>query len=718
MTRGQVAHPVSNVDWSAPDASVVVPTFNRSASLVRLLHALESQESCTTRGRNFTFEVIVVSDGSTDDTSRLVDEFARHTSMSLSFVEQVNAGPGAARNRGVDLAQGRVIVFLDDDVVPAHDCVAAHMTRHDEAHDVVVIGPMLTPNGAHLRPWVAWEQRQLEKQYRWFGSNGPAASHVHFYTGNASVDRSAFTAAGGFDPQFKRAEDVELAYRLAHGGQSFVIDLEACVDHHADRSFSSWQDTAESYGRNIVRFARMGRNEYWEQLERDFGNRHAALRWLIETVLPHRRLRMAVARGCTHLAIGLHRIGLTQPSFVALSAVYALRYYEGAAVELGSTAALFGALNRREQSEGTSVTLFVLEQTLGHVTHAKNLEALIPRADRTPALFLPISADLGRTNKLPVLSNWTIRAGLCARAALRGAMSAEPGRTARVLFVHTQVPAVLLGRWMRRYPTIISIDATPRQYDSLGESYAHSVGSPLVERLKRWANVRCFDRAAHIVAWSTWAKQGLIDDYGVEASQITVIPPGVDCERWSPADAHRDGGAPLRALFVGGDLRRKGGDLLIRAARRLRSDPDVPPFEVHLVTGSQVECEPGVVVHHGLTANSDELIEQYRRADVFCLPTRGDCLPMVLAEAAAMELPLIATDVGAISEIVRQGDTGCLVPAGDIDELTYALRLLLTDSDARRSMGRRARELALAEHDARRNAGRIARLLDDVAAPD
>jgi glycosyltransferase involved in cell wall biosynthesis len=288
-----------------------------------------------------------------------------------------------------------------------------------------------------------------------------------------------------------------------------------------------------------------------------------------------------------------------------------------------------------------------------------------------------------------------------------------------VLFVHTQVPAVLLGAWMRRVPTVVSIDATPQQYDELGEHYAHTPGHPRVERAKFHANRRCFERAAHLVSWSQWGKQGLVEGYGIDPGKVTVIAPGVDVDRWANergAGHHRcEHGGPVRILFVGGDLQRKGGDMLIEAVRALRADATMPEVELHLVTTADVSPEPGIVVHRGLTSNSAELIEQYHRADVFCLPTLGDCLPMVLAEAAAAGLPLVSTAVGAIGEIVRPGETGELIVPGDRDALVAALDRLVADPERRARYGAAARALAVRDHDARANAARIVDLLADVA---
>lgn len=696
------------------DVSVVVPTYNRRDRLLRLLSALGEQELSTESGRSFTAEVIVVSDGSTDGTAEAVAGLAPSLGLPLRFLEQDNAGPAAARNRGVHTATGHLVLFIDDDVIPEPGCLAAHVQRHDDCSDLVVIGPMLTPTDANLTAWVSWEQHQLEKQYAWFAAHPGPAWHIHFYTGNASVERAALLAAGGFDISLTRAEDIELAYRLAQEGQSFVMALDARAYHYAERSFDSWLRTANDYGRNSARFAQMGRSEYWDRMRSDFLKLNALLRSFTLVVFPHRRLSRAVSTVLARSAIMADAVGLDQISRALLSGVYALANVSGAAAAMGSSSAFIALVRRGVHPVDEPVFLFVLEQTLGHVTHSKNLEALIPRSGDVTPVFLPVDAGQGAAPWLPGLSNWTIRAGLRARRALRQAWSNDLGRQADALFVHTQVPAVLLGRWMRRLPTVVSIDATPKQYDELGEFYSHHVGVGPIEHFKTWANVRCFRRAAHVVAWSHWAKAGLVDEYTIEPTKITVIPPGVDCSRWKGPTGPATHEGPLRVLFVGGDLHRKGGDLLMSAARRLRTEANVPAFELHLVTGTDVAEEPGVIVHHGLTSNSDELIDQYHAADIFCLPTLGDCLPMVLAEAAAAGLPLISTDVGAISELVQQGHTGRLIRPGQLDDLTDALRAMLCSDEERKRLGAGAREVAVAEHDAQRNALRILDVLRAV----
>ena len=692
---------------SCLDVSVVVPTYNRSGSLRRVLEALDRQITTTDDARAFTFDVVVVSDGSTDDTLEMAEKL--ETSYPLHVIQQENSGPAGARNRGVQIATGRIIVFIDDDVIPAPGCLRAHVSRHDASSDLVVIGPMLTPGDADLSPWVAWEQHQLYKQYERFAEGEPAYPR-QFYTGNASLLRTTFAEVGGFDTSFRRAEDVELALRMARQGQSFVFEPGAEAYHYAERSLESWARIAFDYGRHDVDFARMNEPDIFGQIASMFSERHLLQRALVLGTMWNASLTHRTQGLMLNSAGVAHRIDLSGANRWLLSAAYGLGYYRGVSVGLGSPRAFYDLLRGRRPGHAFRAA-FVLEQTLGHITHSKNLQSLLPNDPAFRPVFLPIDDSLdGVARRIPGWSNWTIRAGIRARRSLRQLFRSDRHLAVDAMFVHSQVPAILLGGWMRRIPTLVSLDATPIQYDELGEFYAHEIGSPRVERFKYWANRRCYSRARHLVTWSEWAKQGLVDRYDVHGDDVTVIAPGVDVERWSAPDrSGRDG--PVRVLFVGGDLKRKGGDLLLEAARRLRSDADVPEFEVHLVTAPCDVDEPGVIVHTGLTPNSPELIEQYHLADIFCLPTSGDCLPMVLAEAGAAGLPLISTDVGAISELVRDGETGRLIRPGDLDRLVDALAGMLKSGELRLDYGRRARALVRQDHDAATNAKQIVEVL-------
>ena len=177
----------------------------------------------------------------------------------------------------------------------------------------------------------------------------------------------------------------------------------------------------------------------------------------------------------------------------------------------------------------------------------------------------------------------------------------------------------------------------------------------------------------------------------------------------------------MKVLFVGGDLERKGGSVLIEAVRQMRSnassDGDAPTVELHLVTGAAVAAEPGIVVHRGLRPNSAELIGLYHDADVFCLPTLGDCLPMVLSEAGAARLPLVATDVGAVREIVQDGRTGLIVEPKSVQSLVGALSRLVADANLRRTLGDNAAALVTDRFDAAKNSARIVDVLLDIMKP-
>jgi glycosyltransferase involved in cell wall biosynthesis len=134
-----------------------------------------------------------------------------------------------------------------------------------------------------------------------------------------------------------------------------------------------------------------------------------------------------------------------------------------------------------------------------------------------------------------------------------------------------------------------------------------------------------------------------------------------------------------------------------------------------IVTRDSVPAEEGVRVHRGMTAGSPELLALYRAASVFVLPTRGDCTPIALIEAMAMGLPVVASKLAGIPELVEDERSGHLVAPGEATALGAALESLVADEGARRAMGARARAVVEERHDARKTAERLFELVASIA---
>jgi glycosyltransferase involved in cell wall biosynthesis len=324
------------VQAPSPYFSVVIPTYNRVTRLRHVITALEQQAYPSD-----AYEVIVISDGSTDGTDAYLE--ALRSTIQLRWFAQANRGPAAARNAGLQKAGGEFIVFIDDDVVPEPQLLKEHARSHHEAgKDVVVLGPLLTPEGFEMAPWVRWEQEMLMKQYRAMLRGDWSATARQFYTGNASLRRSHIMGAGGFDEGFRRAEDVELAYRLADKGLDFVFNMQAAGMHFAERSFRAWLDVAYAYGRNDVIFAR-DRNQKWllSAIRQEFRDRHFFIRSLVRTCRGRSRLTWIANSALKDAADAANLLRARNVERFAYSGLFNLQYYNGLLNELGDVQFLF-----------------------------------------------------------------------------------------------------------------------------------------------------------------------------------------------------------------------------------------------------------------------------------------------------------------------------------------------------------------------------------------
>ncbi len=361
-----------------------------------------------------------------------------------------------------------------------------------------------------------------------------------------------------------------------------------------------------------------------------------------------------------------------------------------------------------------------MEQALGHVTHHQNLARWVDDDQAIRPTWIPIEPERADVwERLPIIrGNWSLKASLRARDGLSDALRK---RQLDALFLHTQTVALFAVPFMQRIPSVISLDATPLNYDAVGAEYGHQAGNvSWLERRKYQWNRRTFEVAHTLVTWCQWAKDSLVADYGIAPDKIQVIPPGVDLARWDFQDERVDRTArasgPLRLLFVGGDFPRKGGEYVLEAFQSgLALDCELDIVTKNEEIAARLADNKNVRVHCGLTANSAPLRALFAQADVFVFPTLGDCLPIAVMEAMAAGLPVVTTDVGALREEVEDGVNGLIIPPRDPRAIVEAVQTLLHDEARRQAMGATGRRLAEAKFDACTNYNKILTLLKQIA---
>lgn len=232
-----------------PYFSVVIPTYNRLDMLIRVLDALDAQRDAP------SFEVIVINDGSKDDTDRVASQ-----RTNITFRTQPNGGPGRARNHGVSLASGKFIVFIGDDTVPEPDFLAEHARVHRQSNDdphLACLGYTGWPRGERVTAFMHYiNDYGLQFGYKLI-EDGAIVPFNFFYTSNISIDRELL-AAHPFDTTFPSAawEDIELAYRLDGLGLKIRYNARAVTRHYHPMNVDSFARRQYTVGKSGAIFYR------------------------------------------------------------------------------------------------------------------------------------------------------------------------------------------------------------------------------------------------------------------------------------------------------------------------------------------------------------------------------------------------------------------------------------------------------------------------------
>ena len=311
-------------------ASVVIATFNRQDLLRRLLEQLDDQ---TLDSRHY--EVIAVDDGSKEDTRALLADVK--VRYDLRIERQTNSGAAVARQRGVDLARGRVIVVVDDDMQVKPDFLALHLAKHTD--DGTVVLGRLRPDQklAEMPLFERFYARVMANKAEVFAAGRAEVRGHDVYTGNVSFPRALFQKAGGFDASFRALEDEELGIRLEKAGARFVFANDAESIHGSDwTSMKKWMDRAHRDG------------VYSTKLSHKHPEHHESSPWRhLPRLNPISRPFMALslaAPGATSLLAGaairtaaaFDKIGLEPVAIAGATFVYGLQFYRGVRKETGS----------------------------------------------------------------------------------------------------------------------------------------------------------------------------------------------------------------------------------------------------------------------------------------------------------------------------------------------------------------------------------------------
>jgi len=232
--------------------SVIIPTYNRANTLKVCLEKLMVQEGVD-------FEVIVVDDGSTDNTENVLRKFRR-----VKYIKQKNAHQGVARNNGAKEATGDILLFIGDDIFVEPGFLMQHMNVHvqNSGDEVICLGYTTWDPTIKVNPYMKFLEYS-GWQFAYFLLNRGFINHPEpykfFYTSNISMKKSIFDKEK-FNEMFNEYgwEDIELGYRMWKNHEMRIYyEPDAIAFHHHEIPEEAMEKRMQTVGRTAVIFEKL-----------------------------------------------------------------------------------------------------------------------------------------------------------------------------------------------------------------------------------------------------------------------------------------------------------------------------------------------------------------------------------------------------------------------------------------------------------------------------
>jgi glycosyltransferase involved in cell wall biosynthesis len=667
-------------------------------------------------------ELVVVDDRSTDSTAAIlagVDD-----SRLVVVRNDSQLGLAAALNRGLDQARGRWIARLDADDAMLPRRLERQLAHVGAAAGLSVLGTGVLEIDDAGRLGSVHDPPVGTVAVRWQTLFGAPFFHPTVLLDRELIDRHGLR----YDPEFLESEDYDLWSRLlaVAAGDNLAAPL-VLRRVHSRQASRRRGDLQRSFQRRVA-LREIG------SLAPALGEREAELAWLVGAGLglpdggtaaastaflalldrfeqTHgRRTEVRVAAARALARSGLLSEALTLDPFLPLhvGAGRARRRARARAVRPEAESALRPAAS---SVEGRVLRVVVVspEPTpyrsplFDRIAARPDVDLTVVYAgrtvaDRTWTVELRHPAIYLRGVTLPLISRLVHHAYPVTPGIWRVLRRAEPDTVVISGWSTFAAQAALLWCRLRRVPyvlLVVSHDIGPRA------GWRSLVKSAVVPRLLR--------RAASVLVVGTLARRSVVAR-GARPERVRVFANTIDvegfAERAHGLAARRTelrhelglGDGDVAVLSVARLAPEKRHDVLIRAVARA-GDPQLALVLVGAGPGRDALEELAVTVGIRLVLAGDrpweQIVEAYTAADVFALMSERETWGVVVNEAAACGLPLVLSDqVGAAADLLRDGENGALVPAGDVEAAAVALSRLASDPSGRLAAGARSRELA------------------------
>lgn len=628
-------------------------------------------------------------DGSSDGTrDRVLAWAAERPGLRVRCVQQQNAGPAAARNRGARAGRGRVIIFLDDDMLVEPGFVDSHVAEH-AVDGLLVVGTQTPPpprTGLERHRYVRWLAFHEDHAARGRVSSGVTGA-------NMSMRASSLRELGGFDESFTIAssEDWELGHRARQQGYEIVYAPHISAVHN------DWADTLGRYMRRQSLYSKSD-----VLLYRKYGEESP---------------RAPLVR--TNSPVDLRRDGapvvmrkLAKSALATRAGTRGLNALERLAESVRSPDKVLTGLYRA--AEAAAIWRGVQEGVQAYPASRRHPVVVVHLIDKSgeTAYFNAIADLHSRSAYRLAIGSVAPADGLQQAIALRGCgtFSLDAPRRRDYLAASLRLYRILRATSADIIhahcfdPTLLAWAAARAARCRFVYTRHHSDHNL---RLRKWLHVLvdawCARRADHIIAVSQATKSVMTDVERVPPSKITVVhngmrpmaAPGEVALTHLRQELDLPSGPVL--LIVGRLHDEKGHDVLLEALPMIEAavgpvnllvagdGPDKARLE-NEVTG--VACQ-GRILFLGQRTDVPALM---LLADVVVVPSRSESFGFVVLEAMSLGRPVVASAVGGVPELLVDDSSGLLVKPGDPHELAAAVTRLVQDPAEARRIGEMAEQ--------------------------